>query len=221
MGAMTADQTPRRPTTGARRHRVAIAAIGVAATTAAVVVVIHAFDPVYALPTGLVVAVIGAAVASSVAAGLAIRSARPDVAVLAAGTTFLFLLAIVGMLSIGIFVLPFAIAVLVVTIRRASSPSGNAGPALATGALMAVGLAFTALIAMQGPVVRCGNDGSVSTTTPLWWTGSSSTGSSSSHPVSGGSIEHRGKIQVGDKTARFECRDGTVTHFEIEEAWEN
>lgn len=199
-----------------RGYRLAIAAIALITTLVSVIVVTHAMEPVYAIPPGVVVAVVVAVGASLAAAAAAVRSTRPDLAILSAAATFLLLLAVVGMLSIGILVLPFAVVAIVLTTTRASSAGRAGARGLVAGPVMAVALALVSLVAVQGPLVRCGRDGSVSTTTPLWWTGSSTHSGSSSAVAPDGTTAHRGEIRVGDRTARFECTDDTVTRFEVD-----
>src|SRR5262245_971963 len=104
----------------------------------------HGHQAVYDMhPTTLWLGVVGAGTILAVT-GAAAMWTNPDDGLLVFATAVAWILAFAGMLSIGIFVLPVAVALLVLTTRKVK-PSRAAG----AGVLLAVGLATTAFAATR------------------------------------------------------------------------
>ena len=160
-------------------------------------------------PTVIAVAVGGALLVAGGVLLLGITTER-DIALLALLSSALIVTTVLGLFSVGIVVLPFAIASVVLLVRRASGRERLAIPLL-TGPVVVVGLAVVLVIWVQSPVVECRDDG-VATSSRPWWSGGGSSGSSTSSRdrVTTGSVE------TPDGSYFFRCEGSELTRFERE-----
>lgn len=174
-------------------------------------IVSRADVPVEAISGATVSVAIGAA--SVVAVGvtaLAITKTR-DIMLLAALTTTLTLLTIVGLFSAGVLVLPLALGALYLLIRRCSGRRGF-WPSLFAGSGVAVGLAVLWITWIQQPLVECGSGGAITRSRPWWDNNGSSSGQSASRRV-GGNLVTSGWIDTPAGRYVFLCTDGELTQF--------
>lgn len=152
----------------------------------------------------------GTAIAGGVLAMIRVRqgSIGPLFA-LATGALFFAALAI---FSIGLLVLPFAIALLVVAVRRvrrASLPA--AGRAAVSGAVIGVAAIAYLLALIQPAIAECRPDGA--TTSSGGFFAAQSRGSGGYSTAGGRS---GGWIDEGQTIARFSCQDGKMIDFRRE-----
>ena len=162
----------------------------------------HAGEAVYDLPPWAVVLGVGAALVSFVGWALVIRSRGW----LGASV------AVVGTLIVAsVVVLPILGVLLLVGGVVALARSTQGAPdrrALVGGLVVAVGLPVAALVASDGPVVRCHADGrGVSTSSSIFRPSSSSSGS--------GSATADGVFVGGDRRYTYRCEDGELVDFAV------
>ena len=163
----------------------------------------HGGDEVYDLPSWAVALGVVAALASFVGWALVIRSRGwLGVGVGVIGT--LIVASVVTIPVIGMLLFVGGIALL-----ARSSQERQDRRALAGGLLVALGLPVAALVASDGPLVRCTADG-VSTSSSLFRGSPRSSGSGSSS----GMNESSGGFTEGGRRYTFECRDGRLVDFD-------
>ena len=191
-----------------------------------VLVVIHAGRPEHDLPASAVALGVAGAVAS--AAGWALIARSGDGFLLAVALLGLLLVAgVVSLLSIGLLLLLVAGGAAVVVGRVAGRRRIEGRPvaarrAAAVAALVGLGLPVVALVATDGPVVRCHVNG-VSTSSSLFRSSDSSSGSGRSRATSITSGEERGgestgAIVQGGRAYRYRCAGTELVEFEAGDA---
>lgn len=183
-----------------------------------VLVVIHAGRPVHDLPAGAVV--MGVAGALGSAAGWALIARSNDPMLLAAAFLALLLVGgVVSLLSVGALLLLIGCGVAVVLgrvagRRRAEGRPIDARQAVVAAGLVGFGLPISALVAADGPVVRCLVDG-VSTSSSIFRSSSSS--SSTGTSMSSGGVS-TGEIVQGGRAYRYRCAGGELVEFDASDA---
>lgn len=193
--------------------RVALAVVLVGAVAVAVwagvAAVVHVDEPEYALRPGHLLWSLSGAAAVLAGAWLLWRSASAAVALMSLFTALLWGLVLLGMLSIGVFVLPFAILALVLLVRVANRRGwGGASGSL----LVAYGLVALLIVAPWEPLVSCDERG-VSTSGRRVG-GSGAGGSEIGHVGRDGSGgDSSGTISTGGRTYTWTCRDGELVEF--------
>ena len=191
-----------------------------------VLVVIHAGRPVHDLPASAVAMGIGGAVGSAVGWALIARSG--DGLLLAAALLGLLLVAgVASLLSIGIVLLLIGGGVAVVVGRVAGRRKVEGRPvavrqAVAAAALVGLGLPVAALVAADGPVVRCQTNG-VSTSSSLFRSSGSGSSSGSgttsmTSEADAGSGASAGAIVQGGRAYRYRCAGDELVEFEASDA---
>ena len=190
---------------------------GVLSAWLLVLVVVHAGRPVHDLPVVAVVMGVGGALASG--AGWALIARSNDPVLLSSAMLGLLLVGgVVSLLSIGILLLLIGCGVAVVLGRVAGRRRAEGRPvagrqAVAAAALVGLGLPVAALVAADGPVVKCQTNG-VSTSSSLFRSSSSSSGSGTSS-VSGDST---GAIVQGGRAYRYRCAGDQLVEFDATDA---
>lgn len=163
---------------------------------------------------GVIGVFIAASTASAGAALIALRY-RTSAAALSAITATVLGFALLALASIGIFILPVGIVMLVVTARamRGLAVTRVAASA-ASGVALAGGLLVLLLAGLRGPIVTCFPGGASSSPT-YWWGGSpgSGTGSTSGGP---GNATTRGYVTRGNTTFHFVCDGGRLVEVRQE-----
>lgn len=150
----------------------------------------------------------GLAIAAGAVALVVLR--RPAVGGLFALAVGMLVFSVLALLSVGLLVLPFAIAVLVLAIRRLRrDASPHALRAAAAGGAVSVGAIAYLLILIQPASAECRAGGGGTTSSGgLFGPIARSQGGYST--VSG---EQGGYIDEGDRIAYFSCQDGRMTDF--------
>jgi hypothetical protein len=164
----------------------------------------HSGQEVYDLPGWAVALGAGAALVAAVGWMVVIRtSGWTGVAVAVVGA---FTVASVGVMPIiGVLAFVGGMVWMAGAVQRRPDRRGLAG-----GLLVAVGLPVAALVATDGPIVRCRDDG-VSTSSSLFRGNDSSTGSGTSSE--GGVTD--GSIRSGDRTYTYRCAGDRLVRFEV------
>ena len=187
-----------------------------------VLVVVHAGRPEHDLPPSAVAMGVAGAVAS--AAGWALIARSGDGFLLAVALLGLLLVAgVVSLLSIGLLLLLVGAGAAVVVGRVAARRRVEGRPvsgrrAVAVAALVGLGLPVVALVATDGPVVRCHVNG-VSTSESLFRSSSSGSGSGGTSMSGGGpGNESTGAIVQGGRAYRYRCVGAELVEFEARDA---
>ena len=201
---------------------------GVLSAWLGVLVVVHAGRPVHDLTLTAIVLGVGGALAAIVGWALIARSG--DAVLLGAALLGLLLVAgVVSLLSIGIVLLLAGSGVAVVLGRVAGRRRAEGRPvpvrrAIATGALVGVGLPVAALAAADGPVVQCHTNG-VSSSESIFrpsssssaggWSGSSGSGTTT---MSAEGATGTGMIVQGGRAYRYRCLGDELVEFDATDA---
>lgn len=214
--------------------RATTAVVGIAGITLngwlAIRVVDHGEQVVYDLPRWAVA--LGLVGAGCAIVGWCVVAWRGDGILLGAALTALLLVAgIISIFSIGfLLLLAFAVSVAVLA-RRVSGRAEKVptGLALATAALVGLGLPAVALVAASDPVVTCLPGGAGGSTSMFRSgggdSGGTSSGSSSAASISG-SFESDGGATTGEMTNggrryRYRCEGTRLVEFESEDIGSN
>lgn len=207
------------PGAGGRSGVVFAAVAGVALSAwLLVLVVVHAGRSVHDLPVSAVVMGVGGAIGSAI--GWALIGWSGDGLLLAAALLALLLVGgIVSLLSVGAVLLLMGVGVAVAVGRAAGRRRADGRPvdarrALVVGALVGLGLPIAALVATDGPVVRC-QVGGVSASESLFR--SSGSGSSSGSSMGSGA-NATGQIVQGGRAYRYRCAGTELVEFEAGDA---
>ena len=185
-----------------------------------VVVVVHAGRPVHDLPTSAVAMGVGGAVGSVIGWTLIARSG--DGLVLATALLGLLLVGgVVSLLSIGIVLLLIGGGVAVVVGRAAGRRRAEGRPvparqAALVAALVGLGLPVAALVAADGPIVSCHEDGA-STSSSLFRSSSAGSGSGTTALEEEGTGT-TGAIVQGGRAYRYRCAGDELVEFEASDA---
>ena len=166
--------------------------------------------PVEAVSATTVTVAVGAVILVGAGVLAFALSKSRDIVLLSAAATFLILLSIAGLFSIGLLVLPFAVGAVFLLVRR-SSGRGGLVPSLFAGPAIAVGLSLLFVVWVQPPVVEC-TEGGASTNSRPWWSEGTSSGEETS--VQGGAGRaSSGSIETPSGRYVFRCTDGELTQF--------
>ena len=187
-----------------------------------VLVVVHAGRPEHDLPRSAVTMGIGGAVGSAV--GWALIARAGDALLLAAALLGLLLVGgVVTLLSIGIVVLLLGGGVAVAVGRAAGRRRAEGRPvdvrmALAVAALVGLGLPVAALVAADGPVVRCHTNGASTSSSLFRSSSSGSTTGSGTTSMTGDAGGSTGAIVQGGRAYRYRCAGTELVEFEAGDA---
>lgn len=164
----------------------------------------HGGEDVYDLPGWAVALGAGAAAVAAIGWMVIIRtSGWTGAAVAVVGA---FTVASVGVMPVvGVLAFVGGMVWMAGAVQRRPDRRGLAG-----GLLVAVGLPVAALVATDGPIVRCRDDG-VSTSSSLFRGNDSNTGSgtASDDGVTDGSVT------AGDRTYTYRCAGNRLARFEV------
>lgn len=149
---------------------------------------------------GFVLVVLGA----SVLAG----GRSPDIIGLSALASLSSVLVVLAIFSIGLLLLPIAVAILYLLVRRASGRI-RIGWSLAAGAALAMGLVTVFLVWRQPPLVDCGSTGATTHSRP--WS-NQSTGSGSSGAMSADGVV-TGTLGTPSGRYVYRCENSELTEF--------
>lgn len=153
----------------------------------------------------------GGSALAAVGAGVLAMSRHRDVALLSVTASFLMIIALVFLFSVGILAGLLAALILARLGRRTSGRKGLAVPMLA-GPAVAVGVVVMFVIWVQPPLVEC-TEGGVRGTGRPWW-GSSGGGSSSTGETSpSGFSVVTGSIETPSGWYVYRCEGPTLTEF--------
>lgn len=178
---------------------------GVLALWSATVAVRHGRQPVYDMPPAAVVLAAAGTALAVIGAGGMIAVRRHDVALLSGLVALALILGVLTLFSVGVLFILVGGGLVIVLARRAS----GGGPwAAASGVAMAAGVAITALVALQPPMVSCLSNGTRISSSI--WSGGTATGSGTSSTGPGYST---GTFIRGSTTYSFTCRAGRLVEF--------
>lgn len=166
--------------------------------------------PVEAISGTTVAVALGAVVLVAIGVIAFAVTKNRDIVLLSALSMMLLLLTIAGLLSIGIFVLPFTIGAIYLVVRRASGRAGLTR-ALLAGPAIAIGLSLLWVVWIQPPLVECNQSG-VTTHSRPWWNSGSSSGEGGSS-VGGSAEVSRGTVETPSGRYVFTCRGEELVQF--------
>lgn len=137
---------------------------------------------------------------------LLVRTSRPEVALLAVAAATLASLGVLALFSVGLVALAVALIPGVAVLRRVQrAPSGTAQP-IASGMLIAVGLAAMVLTVPFAPAVEC-LDGGVATAS-RWW---DSSGGGAATMAPDGSAS--GIVRFDGESYAYQCHGSDLAEF--------
>ena len=185
------------------------------------VVVQHAGRPVHDLPPGAVVAGVAGAVASLGGWMLVARS-RDGVVLGGALLGLLLVAGVVSLLSVGVLLLLVGGGVSVVLGRAAGRRRAEGRPVAArraavAAALVGIGLPLALLVASDGPIVECRNDG-VSSRSSLFRGAGGRTSAQSHAATSARAGEATGVSTSGGRIYRYRCVGDELVEFDASDA---
>lgn len=194
--------------------RIALTACVAVAVSALAVTIRHAMLPLYYVPPWGITIATSAAFLSTLGAALSWNRPRLGLIALFAWSALLTQLTFLGMLTIGMLVLPFALLTWGAAVYHARRAPNGKRSAL-SGVLVGLGLPVAIGLASQNPLVECHADGTAATGGQLFLAlGSTHHGGSSSGPNYRGVT--RGEERGSNYSCTYECRGDKLTRFEFE-----
>jgi hypothetical protein len=185
--------------------------VGVACSAWLLVTIVrHAGQAVYDLPPSAVLLGVGAAI-GAVVGWSAIARSGDGVLLLGVLVAVLLVAGVVSILTIGALLL-LGGAALATLVGRLARGRPRIDTRTLAAAVLGAGLAFpiAALVASDGPVVECRDDGGVSVRGSVFRGGGSSVGAGDAS-----ASETTGSMTAGGRTYTYRCSDGRLVEFDV------